>query len=37
VTNAHGGTITIDSGVDAFAEFVVMLPRGTFASEATRA
>ena len=28
VTKAHGGTITVDSEVDQFTEFVVTLPRG---------
>jgi GAF domain-containing protein/nitrogen-specific signal transduction histidine kinase len=37
VTKAHGGTITVDSEVDAFTEFVVTLPRGMFANEASRA
>ena len=28
VTKAHGGTITVESVVDQFTEFVVTLPRG---------
>jgi signal transduction histidine kinase len=34
VTKQHGGTISVDSEVDAFTEFVVTLPRGMFAGEA---
>ncbi len=34
VTKAHGGTITVDSEVDAFTEFVVTLPRAMFANVA---
>ena len=30
VTKAHGGTITVESEVDQFTEFVVTLPRGMF-------
>ena len=30
VTKQHGGTITVDSEVDEFTEFVVTLPRQTF-------
>jgi signal transduction histidine kinase len=30
VTKAHGGTITVDSEVNDFTEFVVSLPRGMF-------
>ena len=33
VTKQHGGTITVDSEVDAFTEFVVTLPRQMFANE----
>ena len=33
VTQQHGGTITVDSEVDAFTEFVVTLPRQTFAND----
>ena len=33
VTKQHGGTITVDSEVDAFTEFVVTLPRRMFATE----
>jgi signal transduction histidine kinase len=36
VTNAHGGTITVDSEVEAFTEFVVTLPRGMFANQGSR-
>jgi signal transduction histidine kinase len=32
VTKQHGGTITVDSEVDAFTEFVVSLPRQMFAN-----
>ena len=32
VTKQHGGTITVDSEVDAFTEFVVTLPRQMFAN-----
>ena len=32
VTKAHGGTISVDSEVDEFTEFVVTLPRRMFAS-----
>ena len=32
VTKAHGGTISVDSVVDEFTEFVVTLPREIFAS-----
>ena len=34
VTKAHGGTISADSKVDEFTEFVVTLPRGMFANVA---
>jgi two-component system NtrC family sensor kinase len=37
VTKQHGGTILVDSEVDAFTEFVVTLPRGMFAGEVARA
>ena len=33
VTKQHGGTITVDSEVDGFTEFVVTLPRRMFATE----
>ncbi len=36
VTKAHGGTISIDSEVNEFTEFVVTLPRGMFAGEGSR-
>ena len=32
VTQQHGGTVTVDSVVGAFAEFVITLPRTTFTS-----
>ena len=32
VTKAHGGTISVDSVVDEFTEFVVTLPREVFAN-----
>ena len=32
VTRAHGGTITVESEVDEFTEFVVTLPRAMFES-----
>ena len=32
VTKAHGGTISVDSAIDEFTEFVVTLPRRMFAS-----
>jgi signal transduction histidine kinase len=35
VTKAHGGTITVDSEVGAFTEFVVTLPRRMFGNEET--
>jgi two-component system, NtrC family, sensor kinase len=31
VTKQHGGTITVDSKVGAFTEFVITLPRQMFA------
>jgi two-component system NtrC family sensor kinase len=31
VTKQHGGTITVDSEVDEFTEFVVTMPRRMFA------
>jgi signal transduction histidine kinase len=37
VTKQHGGTITVSSEVGKYAEFVVTLPRGIFANEASRA
>jgi signal transduction histidine kinase len=37
VTKQHGGTITVDSEVDAFTEFVVILPRKIFANGGSRA
>ena len=37
VTKAHGGTITVDSEVGGFTEFVVALPRQMFANERGRA
>ncbi len=37
VTKQHGGTITVDSEVDAFTEFVVTLPRQMFADGGSRA
>ena len=37
VTKQHGGTITVDSEVDEFTEFVVTLPRRMFATEGDRA
>jgi two-component system, NtrC family, sensor kinase len=33
VTKAHGGTITVESMVHRFTEFVVTLPRGMFADD----
>ncbi len=36
VTKQHGGTITVDSEVDDFTEFVVTLPRQMFASGGDR-
>jgi two-component system, NtrC family, sensor kinase len=33
VTQQHGGTITVDSEVDTFTEFVITLPRRGFASD----
>jgi signal transduction histidine kinase len=36
VTKQHGGTITVDSEVDAFTEFVVTLPRQMFADGGDR-
>ncbi len=36
VTKQHGGTITVDSEVDAFTEFVVTLPRQMFANSGSR-
>ena len=37
VTKQHGGTITVDSEIDAFTEFVVTLPRRMFGTEGGRA
>ena len=37
VTKAHGGTITVDSAIDDFTEFVVTLPRVMFTNEGSRA
>jgi two-component system NtrC family sensor kinase len=37
VTKQHGGTITVNSEVDAFTEFVVTLPRRMFANGGGRA
>ena len=37
VTKQHGGTITVDSEVDAFTEFVITLPRQMFANGGDRA
>ena len=37
VTKQHGGTITVDSEVDEFTEFVVTLPRQMFANDGSRA
>ena len=37
VTKQHGGTITVDSEVDAFTEFVVTLPRQMFTNGGSRA
>ena len=37
VTKQHGGTITVDSEVDAFTEFVVTLPRQMFTDGGGRA
>ena len=36
VTKQHGGTITVESEVDAFTEFVVTLPRQMFADGGSR-
>jgi PAS domain S-box-containing protein len=36
VTNQHGGTITVDSEVAAFTEFVVTLPRQMFSNNGSR-
>ena len=35
VTKQHGGTITVDSQIEAFTEFVISLPRG-FAGDGGR-
>ena len=37
VTKAHGGTITVESEINAFTEFVVILPRHMFAHPGDRA
>jgi two-component system, NtrC family, sensor kinase len=37
VTKQHGGTITADSEVDVFTEFVVTLPRQMFTNGGSRA
>jgi two-component system NtrC family sensor kinase len=37
VTKQHGGTITVDSEVNEFTEFVITLPRKMFANEGDRA
>jgi GAF domain-containing protein/nitrogen-specific signal transduction histidine kinase len=37
VTKQHGGTITVDSEVDAFTEFVITLPRQMFGHGGDRA
>jgi two-component system NtrC family sensor kinase len=37
VTKQHGGTISVDSEVGAFTEFVVTLPRRIFATDGDRA
>ena len=37
VTKQHGGTIAVDSEVDAFTEFVITLPRQMFANGGDRA
>jgi signal transduction histidine kinase len=37
VTKQHGGTITVDSKVDWFTEFVITLPRQMFANGGSRA
>ena len=37
VTKQHGGTITVDSEVGAFTEFVVTLPRAMFTGQGARA
>ena len=36
ITKAHGGTISVDSEVDEFTEFVVTLPRVMFTNDASR-
>jgi signal transduction histidine kinase len=36
VTKQHGGAITVDSEVDEFTEFVITLPRRTFANDGDR-
>ena len=36
VTKAHGGTISVDSEVGEFTEFVVTLPRRMFSGEGER-
>jgi two-component system NtrC family sensor kinase len=37
VTKQHGGTITVDSEVDEYTEFVVILPRQMFTNGGSRA
>ena len=37
VTRQHGGTITVESEVGRFTEFVVTLPRGMFGGAGTQA
>ena len=37
ITKQHGGTITVDSEVGAFTEFVITLPRRMFTNEGDRA
>jgi two-component system NtrC family sensor kinase len=37
VTKQHGGTITVDSEVDAFTEFTIRLPRQMFTNGGGRA
>jgi signal transduction histidine kinase len=37
VTKQHGGTITVESEVDEFSEFVITLPRQMFANDGGRA
>jgi signal transduction histidine kinase len=37
MTQQHGGTITVDSEVGAYTEFIISLPRGAFGSGGARA